>query len=80
VGCLGSPGQRDPQLVERVEQVLRVAVDTECPGLGQFVLTVPATQKADAQHSGPARCEQVPDRVSDHIAVVAPHAHPLVPS
>src|SRR5665811_1345216 len=77
-GCLPLSGQRDAELVERIKQVLGVAVDAERPGLGQLVLAVAATEEADAEHPGSACREQVPDRISDHVAVLAPHAHPLL--
>ena len=50
-------------------QLRGVAVDAERSGRPQLVLAVAAGQEADAQHPGPASGQQVPDGVTDDVAV-----------
>ena len=62
-------GLTDPELVERGEQLGRVAVDAVGAGALELVGAVAAGQQADAEHARAARREQVPDGVADHVAV-----------
>src|SRR3989475_6903357 len=68
----------DAELVEGAVQVRRVAIDPERAGRRELVPAVAARQQADAQHSGAARREQIPDRIADDIAVANVHAKLLL--
>src|SRR2546422_2702031 len=68
----------DAELVEGAVQVRGVAIDPERAGRRELVPAVAARQQADAQHSGAARREQIPDRVADDIAVANVHAKLLL--
>ena len=68
----------DPELIERFEQLRRVAVDAERAGRAQLVLAIAAAQQADAEHPGTPRCQEVPDGVADDIALVGRNTEPLL--
>jgi len=57
---------------------LGIAIHAERPRLRQLVDTVTAAEKADAEHPGPPRGEQIPHGVPDDVDVLAPDAHPFL--
>jgi hypothetical protein len=70
-------GQR-PNLVQRLLQVGGAPVDAKRARAGQLLLTVTPAQEADAQHPCSPGGEQVPDCVTDHVAVLCPDSEPFL--
>ena len=68
----------DAELVERLEQLLRIAVHAECAGCAQLVFAIAAAEKADAEHPRSPCRQQVPDRVAHDVALIGRNAEPLL--
>src|SRR4029079_17053721 len=77
VACELRGSRQDAELVERVAQLVGVAIDPKSSGSSQLVLAVAAAQQADAEHSGPTRGQQIPDGVADHITLGGLNAETL---
>src|SRR5918992_2258158 len=56
-------------LIERLPKLGRVAVDAECACARQLVLAVATAQQADTEHARSPGGKQVPDGVTDDVAV-----------
>src|SRR5512143_1354013 len=59
----------DPELVDRGQQLVGSAVDAERAGAEQLVLAIATGQQPDAEHPGASGSEQVPHRVTHHVAI-----------
>src|SRR5580704_17710093 len=57
------------ELIERAEQLGRIAIDTKCSGTQKLGFTVTPAQQPDAQDARAARCEQIPDSIADDVAL-----------
>src|ERR671919_236485 len=56
-------------LIERLPELGRVAVDAECACARQLVLAVATAQQADTEHARSPAGKQVPDGVADDVGV-----------
>ena len=59
-------------------QLSRVVIDAERAGASQLISAVTSTQQADRKHTGPARGQLIPDRITYYKAFVDGHAQSLL--
>lgn len=51
-------------------ELLQIAIDAKCPGLGELVLPIAAAQQTNRQHPRPPRGQEIPHRIHDDEAIV----------
>ena len=47
-----------------------IAIDAKCAGARELILAITAAEQSDAQHSGAAGGEKIPDCIADDVAIV----------
>ena len=59
-------------------QLGRVAVDAKRAGARELILAITAAEQSDAEHSGAAGGEKIPDCIADDIAIIGVHTEAFV--